>query len=211
MFIAACNPYQLKKIKDSNENDVFFVHPDKSNALTHKVNPINSRMLQCLFDYGALSPKVELKYVEAIFSEFTNKINKTFLKLFIESVVSAQNFIKKEVSENESSVSLRDIKRVKKIFIFYCYLIRYRNDYKHLVNKKGKYFDEFLEIYLMDFSRFPSEELFIAFIVSISINYLYRIIKHGRNLIYSPSAETNYQTKRRRSSRFSTQFSFRTI
>jgi hypothetical protein len=171
---------------------VFFVHPDKKNALTHKVNPINSRMLQCLFDYGSLSRKVERKYVDAIFGEFKKHMEDHFWNVFVETVVNAQEFIKKKVSENESSVSLRDIKRVKKLFIFYCYLIKFRNSYKEIKQKikeerrtngeatTSNSFDHFMQNNLVNFKEISDDELFIAFIVSISLCYLYRIIKTSK-------------------------------
>lgn len=108
---------------------MFFVHPNKSNLLTHKVLPIGSRTMSCLFDYGALGPDVEKKYIKAILNKFPVDIkNEVDLKkILTESIVESQKFIREIVEENMSSVSLRDIKRVQKIFNFYSFYIMYKN------------------------------------------------------------------------------------
>lgn len=138
-------------------------------------------MLQCLFDYGSLSTEVEQKYVNAIFSDLKKmQIKEEFQKMFIDIVVTAQNFIKEVVCENESSVSLRDIKRVKKLFIFYMYFIKYRNDYESLKKREINYFEQFIESYYINFSHFEEKDLFTSFIVSIGLSYFYRIILDGK-------------------------------
>ena len=146
VFLAACNPYQLKKLKMSNENDVFFVHPSKSNLLTHKVLPIGSRTLSCLFNYGALTPSIEEMYIKAILSNLpiVSKSNVNLKEMLSDCIVSSQNYIKKIVEENMSSVSLRDIKRVKKILNFYGFYLKYRKEavafYKNNPNKGNIFF-----------------------------------------------------------------------
>ena len=191
IFVAACNPFQFKRIRTSNENDVFFVHPDKANALTHKVNPVNARMLQCLFDFGSLSKQVEQKYISAMFQDFQGKVRQDFLEMFVESVTVSQDFIKKTVIHDESSLSLRDVKRVKKIFVFYCYFIWFRNSHNSSGQVHSQGFDHFLTNQRIRFKKFTLEELLIAFVVAISMNYLYRIIQQGDcifSLIRRPQA-----------------------
>jgi hypothetical protein len=136
-------------------------------------------MLQCLFDYGSLSKEVESKYINAIFGDLEKSLDKTIFSMLIETVVVLQNFIKSEVFKNESSLSLRDIKRVKKVFLFYCYFIKYRKHYKEIKYEKLLPFDEFILKEKLDFESLTRNELLRAFFVSIAINYLYRISHEG--------------------------------
>ena len=176
--------------KENNQNDVFLVHPDKTNALTHKVLPIGSRMLQNLFDYGSLSKVDEEKYIKAILqdlADFEIMGGKVFYNLMVETIVEAQIYIKETVNKNASSVSLRDIKRVKKIFIFYCYFLAFAKgirrqelDIKLYGGTNEMTFSQYLTCHVINFNSLSQKDIMVAYYVTIGINYYYRIIDESK-------------------------------
>jgi hypothetical protein len=166
------------------------VHPDKSNALTHKVLPVGTRFLQNLFDYGSLSKEDEKTYVNAILNKISQKVDQIinqedFVLLFSEIVGFSQNFIRTTVMNNESSVSLRDIKRVKKIFLFYCYFISFKQQIgidQVRKNFGDNYtFTDYLQSYDIDFNRLGNTQVLRALIISININYFNRIVNKSKS------------------------------
>ena len=190
VFIAACNPFKMKKINPEKEDDVINVHPDMKNLLSHRVFPIPPRILFDLWDYGSLYKDVEEKYIRAMLSQL--KLEENYLNCFVEAVLTCQNFIRSDVEKQQSSVSLRDIKRVIRIFKFYYNVIAFRRYVKEEVTKsnlmsfvdgKGEdimRFDQFCEEHKNNtFEKINEEDFLICFIISILINYIFRISKSG--------------------------------
>jgi hypothetical protein len=126
----------MRKINLENEDDVVNVHPDMKNLLSHRVFPLPSRILGYLWDYGSLSERSEVNYIESMIRKL--KLPGKFERCLARSIEQSQNYIKKIVEERQSSVSLRDIKRVIKIFHFYACYVEFRS-------KKENYRKQLLE------------------------------------------------------------------
>ena len=116
----------MRKINSENEDDVVNVHPDMKNLLSHRVFPIPPRILGYLWDYGSLNKQSERNYIQSMIRKL--KLPKNFENCMARSVESSQNFIKEIVEKRQSSVSLRDIKRVIKIFHFYACYVEFRSN-----------------------------------------------------------------------------------
>jgi hypothetical protein len=174
-FVAACNPYQLKTLSKENQNDIVKVHPSKENLLSHKVLPISPNLLHKIFDYGSLAEETEKKYITNIFEQFSldvsNKRSEIYIKIICEFVCEGQNMMK-YIFNNESAVSLRDVNRVKEVFIFYIYLLQYKNIYKM---SSSESFDEYKRLTKFDLSKVTEKHFFIALTVTMYINYIFRL------------------------------------
>ena len=163
------------------------VHPSKQNLLSHKVLPISNTLLTITYDFGTLTKEIEHKYISNMLGNFFysggqplrgNRLDlkKTF-NILLDVTTLCQSFIK-NYKKNESSVSLRDIDRVQKIFRFYSLWIRYRKMFWRdkklkLVGflKNTKYSVSFLES-MRDFIR--------CLTVTIFLNYINRIGSRGK-------------------------------
>ena len=126
-FIAACNPYRLKLIKNSkNEEDDFcltlkdkkYSYNAKQNLVYH-VNPLPHSLLTSIFDFGHLSSEDEKKYIKNIVKETLQKYkaNEEIENLFVEEIFGCQNFVREH--NDISSVSLRDLRRFNLLFEFF--------------------------------------------------------------------------------------------
>ena len=124
----------MKKIHPEIADDIIIVHPQMKNLLSHRVFPIPPRMLTDLWDYGSLAPKVEEKYIRAMLSQL--KLPAANLICFVKTVLKCQNFITNDVEKEQSSVSLRDVKRVVRIFKFYNNVLRFKRYILNEINKK---------------------------------------------------------------------------
>ena len=149
MFIGACNPYRKSEI--TNEEiaglDVNLAFREKNNLndqerekikknslnskgkLVYTVNPLPHSLLVYVFDFGNLSPKDEVKYINNMIQGPIDNINnnnipiKPFIldnikKLAKDLISESQNFIRK--NNDISAVSLREIRRFN-IFLEFFY------------------------------------------------------------------------------------------
>ena len=190
MFICACNPFKMKKINPNKEDDIMNIHPEMKNLLSHRVFPIPPRLLFDLWDYGSLSSQIEKKYIRAMLSQL--KLETKYLNCFEEAVLYCQDYIKNTVEQQQSSVSLRDIKRVVHIFKFYYHVIAFR-DYIEKQIRKLKLksflddnsnqvwnFEEFCKkSKIDDFGKIEKDKFLTCFVISILINYIFRISEAG--------------------------------
>ena len=128
-FVAACNPFKMRKINPNNEDDVVNVHPDMKNLLSHRVFPLPTRILGYLWDYGSLNENSEKSYIKSMISKL--KLKPEFQNCLVKSIVKSQKYIKEVVEKRQSSVSLRDIKRVVKIFHFFACYVKFRSRKEH--------------------------------------------------------------------------------
>ena len=137
-FIAACNPYRLKKTniekrKKEEQEDFCLINEDKNNynnkqKLVYLVNPLPHSLLTSIFDFGNLSPDDEKKYIRSIVKETLKKFNiesKNIEKLFVDEIILCQNYIRE--NNDVSSVSLRELRRFNILFEFF---FKYLNDKK---------------------------------------------------------------------------------
>lgn len=180
-FIAACNPYQMKSIVSDKEDDVLKVHPRMENLLSHRVFPIPPRMLNDLWDYGSLNDEVENDYINSMIGKL--KLIQKFQDCFVKIITFCHSYIKKTVEKQKSSVSLRDVKRVVRIFKFYYIYIMFREKIEK-DSKDENYepinFQKFLSKHMKKSCRKITEKQFIvAFVITILINYVFRIAKEG--------------------------------
>ena len=134
-FVAACNPFKMRRIDPSNEDDVVNVHPDMKNLLSHRVFPLPPRILGYLWDYGSLSKKSERNYISSMVGKL--KLSRGHHESLADCIRLSQDFIKEVVEKRESSVSLRDIKRVVKIFHFFACYVRFRSDPSNYLKDAG--------------------------------------------------------------------------
>ena len=183
LFVAACNPFQLKSLGENKIHDIALTHPQKSNFLSHKVSPIAHTMLTRLHDYGSLDDSAEREYIRGIISsifggskrwrEFFRKRGKG--DCLVEATFKGQKHLKR-INNNESSMSLRDVHRVKVIFEFYYALLAYEEQY----SKGRSDFAEFRSKFEERNESVCSRKLATAFLVSIYLNYIVRIgVKSG--------------------------------
>ena len=185
----------MRQIDFSNDDDVVNIHPEMKNLLSHRVFPIPPRMLTDLWDYGALDRHSETSYISAMIKKLN--LPSYLRRCFCNCIIKAQNYIKDDVEKQQSSVSLRDIKRVIKIFHFYATVIIYRKHKKNYLKDKSvrrkegsqddaefyknRYndFDEFMDRLGMNYAGI-SEEVFVrATVITLIVNYVFRISTQG--------------------------------
>lgn len=180
LFIAACNPFQMKSIGENKRNDIIFTHPKKENFLSHKVLPISYSLLVKLHDYGSLNEEVEKNYIRNMLSNifcripnwvlFVRKQSNWYMRSLIDISFESQLFLKK-INNNDSSMSLRDIHRVKLIFEFYYLLLSYAKAFQ--INKIS--FNDFVTTFFSGNYLVNNEFYLISMCMSIQLNYINRI------------------------------------
>ena len=151
-----------------------FTHPSKQNLLSHRVLPISSSLLTKIHDYGALNQEVEQEYIAAIMGSLFPKSrgysSNGFLKKLITSASFCQNYVK-TLNNNESSLSLRDLHRVKEIFRFYVILLNYKRNY----TPDSKNFEDYAKGFVINQTTLTNSIFTRAVIVTLTLNYLFRI------------------------------------
>ncbi|XP_038050110.1 uncharacterized protein LOC119723500 [Patiria miniata] len=122
VFLAACNPYSLRKGKLSTSGLTEKLVLDEQSKLVYRVHPLPEALMDYVWDYGALNAKDE----EAYTRRMVNDIREDLIPLFVDLLIMSQNFIKSNM-ENKYCVSLRDISRCK-------YLAKWMTE---MLNEKG--------------------------------------------------------------------------
>lgn len=148
-IIAACNPYKKHSeeiIKNFEESGLgFYIDMNDTQEklgelpmrhLVYRVQPLPASMMPIIWDFGQLSPDVEKLYINQIVTEkFAQRLDQANILLIAELLSVSQSFMKN--LRNECSfVSLRDIQRVLKViqwfldkgkthFQFYLCLLKY--------------------------------------------------------------------------------------
>lgn len=170
-FLAACNPYRVVAANFDDELECRFeLHERREQRLSHRVNPLKLSLLDFVWDYGALPEAVEKEYIRRLLKGAPAQVEQ--LK---EAVFVAHFFVKNEVERNQSSVSLRDIARVNKIFHFCVVFLRGARA------PGGAPLDERLAAYERGFRAEPldPEVFFEALCLTIGVNYYFRLYKQG--------------------------------
>lgn len=176
-FMSACNPYNIvikKGSQETQDNDLeckFEEEENRNKRQTHKVNPLKSSLLSIVWDFGALSEKDEMEYIKRMLKGKTPK-----MEVLKEVVFICQCFIKIDLEKNKSSVSLRDIDRVNKIFHFSYALLNFFEGNGSLT------LDQHLDQYQKSFmeSEIDDNRFFDAMSITIAVNYYFRLHKNGR-------------------------------
>ena len=150
-FIAACNPYRLRKInQNQNEEDNFcLVSPDKNcynykQRLVYLVNPIPHSLLTSIFDFGNLSSDDEKKYIKSIVKETLKKydVDEYIENLAVKGIVLCQDYIREH--NDVSSVSLRELRRFNILFHFFVNYLTSKQENNTTINKNNDLYIETL-------------------------------------------------------------------
>jgi hypothetical protein len=171
--MAACNPYNILS-KDNQFDDElecqFEENEQRDRRLSHRVNPLKPSLLDIVWDFEALSAENEKEYIKLMIKgKFKHK------EMLTEIIYTCHNKIKNDIEKNKSSVSLRDIERINKIFHFSIVLIKY------LREESRDDFDEKLKKYQKNLEKDVEDGLiFEALFVTIAINYYFRLYKNGK-------------------------------
>lgn len=128
-ILAALNPYR-KRAELANENPglVFQLHaegegdssPDAMADLVYKVHPIPLTMLDFIFDFGALEPLQEKSYIESMVDNMIpEQLAEHDVRRLIAELINVSQRYVRMVEKDESSVSLRDVKRCINIMLWF--------------------------------------------------------------------------------------------
>ena len=145
VFIGACNPYRLlnKKMKESGLVYYNTKEKNKLNNLVYSVNPLPHSLLNFVFDFGSLKKEDEFKYIQntiisiikniiekKLIQNISNEEIKTLILTIVETIAICHQYIREKY--DNSSVSLREIRRFG---IFFEYFIKYfssHSDYEKM-------------------------------------------------------------------------------
>jgi len=103
VFIAACNPYKIRK----SNSEVGLIKQRVATRLVYRVHPLPDALIDYVWDYGSLTEHEERLYIGNILSHLSGDI----LKIVIDLVCKSQIFIR--AAEDKYAVSLRDVTRFK--------------------------------------------------------------------------------------------------
>ena len=152
-LIGACNPYR-KKEENKNICGLTYKNNDDKNEveLIYLVNILPQSLMYYVFNFGKLEKKNEDQYISSIISDI---IPDPKLKEATKNVISqCHDYLRKTF--DPSVVSLREMKRFKKIYLF---LLKYYENKKKLDPKKSgseesiKLKSIIISIYLCYYSR----------------------------------------------------------
>ena len=111
-FFAACNPY--KRMKRQDHANIIGLQSARSLRMTdnlvYRVKPLPESMLDYVWDFGALIPSDEKRYIVALIKDIP-EMDTNMKKLFCNLVSQSQQFIRE--TYGNSSVSMRDVRRCK--------------------------------------------------------------------------------------------------
>ena len=122
IIICACNPYRFLKKENQKLQFGLNLRNIKKRKLVYTVNPLPFSLLNFVLDFNDLSPETTNKYIkEMIIKIIGNNENFELMKNLIEK----SHFFMKEKSDI-SLVSLREIDRYGKNYIFFCEYLKKR-------------------------------------------------------------------------------------
>jgi len=119
VFIAACNPYKLRKQRVS----IGLIKQRVASRLVYTVHPLPDSLIDYVWDFGSLSEKEESLYIGNILNDISGDIIK---HKSIEAVCNSQTFIRD--SEDKYSVSLRDVARFKILHEWFFKILKEKNE-----------------------------------------------------------------------------------
>ena len=128
-LIGACNPYR-KKRENKNICGLTYNNSDNEIQLVYLVNIMPQSLMYYVFNFGSLEKKNEDQYIASIISDIIPDKN---LKEATKNVISKCHDYLRDIFD-PSVVSLREMKRFKKIFRF---LIKYFENKKKLYPEKS--------------------------------------------------------------------------
>lgn len=111
-FFAACNPY--KRMKRQDHANIIGLQSARSLRMTdnlvYRVKPLPESMLDYVWDFGALFPSDEKRYIVALIKDIP-EMDTNMKRLFCNLVSQSQQFIRE--TYGNSAVSMRDVRRSK--------------------------------------------------------------------------------------------------
>jgi len=166
-LIGACNPYRKKK-EDKNICGLTYKNNDEKNEveLVYLVNILPQSLMYYIFNFGTLAKGNEDQYISSIISDI---IPDPKLKEATKNVISKCHDYLRETFD-PSVVSLREMKRFKKIYLF---LLEYYENKKQLDPKKSgseesiKLKSIIISIYLCYYSRLVDKETRNNFVIEM--------------------------------------------
>ena len=195
VLVGIANPYDNLKPKKNKKRRALTGSKKK---LSHNVNPLTDGLLNFVVDFGQLSEETERKYIRAKL-ESNEKVKsicveENQISMMTEAIIICQNQIR--ALERVSSVSLRDVERFIKIFLFFqknntefkdslsyticlCYLLRIgskegKEQLVSLINEKHKEIFKSQEEFNIE-EKFNEKGLKIAEAVKRKIEFPYMI------------------------------------
>eukprot|EP00026_Physarum_polycephalum_P000016 Phypoly_transcript_00016.p1 GENE.Phypoly_transcript_00016~~Phypoly_transcript_00016.p1 ORF type:complete len:3661 (+),score=399.99 Phypoly_transcript_00016:3-10985(+) len=122
VVIAACNPYR-SRLDDNPELYTGFVpRTFKPSKLVYLVHPLPETMTEYVWDIGSLKEKEELHYIERMMNvnlpHSRVAATRQFQQVFCRAILASHKFIRK-ITNEPSSVSLRDVSRCLKMNQFF--------------------------------------------------------------------------------------------
>ena len=167
IIICACNPYRFLSEQNKNLQFGLSMRYQKNRKLVYTVNPLPYSLLNFALYFNDISEETAKKYIEKM-NEKLMKIKNNDKIILINKLVTESHFfmIKKG---DISSVSLREINRIPKIFNFFFeqYFITFRNQIlkqEDLVNKSI-----ILSLYFCYYLRLPTTKLRTEYIKEVII------------------------------------------
>lgn len=106
-FIAACNPYRLRKFNRFTKGLMGKLSEDALSLLAYRVHPLPEMMLDFAWDYGSLSRKEEEAYIDRMVD---SQIFRTYKDLLVSLLARSQEVVR-EKEGSSCTVSLRDVYR----------------------------------------------------------------------------------------------------
>lgn len=93
----------------------------KASKLVYRVHPLPESVFSYIWDYGSLNKDEEFKYIEKIIGTLNDislyKLQWQHISTIVQTIHFSQHFIK--THEAFWSVSLRDVARFKKLYLFF--------------------------------------------------------------------------------------------
>lgn len=120
-FFAACNPYT--KVKKGKHLDIIGLSSPKKvgttvvDDLVYRVNPLPETMLDFLWDFGSLAESDEERYIFSMIDKISDQLPRNSVKVLTDLIAKSQTFIRDIFGR--SSVSMRDVRRVKTLVLWF--------------------------------------------------------------------------------------------
>ena len=141
VFLGAVNPYRTMTSTMKHSGLTYHTDSNDKNSLVYTVNPLPHTLMNYIFYFGNLESDEEREYIKSmIMQNFTkyypDKENAEYKKLIdktLESICDCHNFMRKNY--DESSVSLREIRRFNIFFKFFLDYLKNKSIYKSFFEK----------------------------------------------------------------------------
>ena len=137
-IIGACNPY---RIRNKEKSKCGLSHPDdldeNKKDYVYDVNMLPQSLMYYIFNFGSINEVDEQKYIKSMISKHFNS-DEEYLKEKTKDTISfCHKFLRDKFGP--SVVSLREISRFSKVFMFMIDYYNKKDEYYKLVDKEKKF------------------------------------------------------------------------